>query len=145
MIKFPGDFKFGFSTVGTQHEMGTPGSEFTSDWYLWLHDPENIASGLVSGDLPEHGPGYWDLYKQDHSIARDLGLDAVWITIEWARIFPKPTFDVKVKVDEDGKGSITGVEVDEKAIEELRGLANLAALNHYREILSDLERLGVAF
>ncbi|MDT7902948.1 MAG: family 1 glycosylhydrolase, partial [Caldivirga sp.] len=102
MIKFPGDFKFGFSTVGTQHEMGTPGSEFTSDWYLWLHDPENIASGLVSGDLPEHGPGYWDLYKQDHSIARDLGLDAAWITIEWARIFPKPTFDVKVKVDEDG-------------------------------------------
>ncbi|KUO82972.1 MAG: beta-galactosidase [Caldivirga sp. MG_3] len=142
MIKFPGDFKFGFSTVGTQHEMGTPGSEFTSDWYLWLHDPENIASGLVSGDLPEHGPGYWDLYKQDHSIARDLGLDAAWITIEWARIFPKPTFDVKVKVDEDGKGNITGVEVDEKAIEELRGLANLAALNHYREILSDWKARG---
>jgi len=57
-LKFGKEFKFGFSTVGVQHELGLPGSEFESDWIAWLRNPENIASGLVSGDYSFSGPGY---------------------------------------------------------------------------------------
>jgi len=141
MPKFPSGFRFGFSTVGVQHELGVPGSEFESDWVLWLRDPENIAAGVVSGDDPYSGPGYWGLYKTDHEIASWLGMDAVWITVEWARIFPKPTREVMVKATIEG-GRVESVEVDEKALRELDSLANKSALQRYREIIGDWKSRG---
>ncbi|MCS7145600.1 MAG: beta-galactosidase BgaS [Nitrososphaerota archaeon] len=135
------DFRFGFSTVGVQHEMGTPDSEFSSDWVAWLHDPENIVAGIVSGDRPEDGPGYWGLYKEDHERARSIGMDAAWITVEWARIFPRATFDVKVQEERSG-GVLTRVMVEEKHLKELEKMADMKALNHYREILSDWRSRG---
>ena len=140
-MKFGKDFRFGFSTVGVQHEMGLPGSEFVSDWVVWLHDQENIAAGIVSGDRPEDGPAYWHLYKEDHEKAVSIGMDAAWITIEWARIFPKPTFEVEVPV-EKRDGGIVSVNVDREHVERLRRLANLDALKHYRKILEDWRSRG---
>jgi len=140
-IKLGKDFRFGFSIVGVQHEMGLPGSEFVSDWVLWLHDQENIVSGLVSGDFPENGPGYWHLYRQDHDIAERLGMDAMWITIEWARIFPRPTTDVVVPIDRDSEG-IKGVYIDVEHIEKLRSYADRDALRRYREIIEDWKSRG---
>ena len=76
-FNFPGDFKFGFSMSAFQFEMGLPGSENPySDWWVWVHNPDNICAGVVSGDLPEDGPGYWHLYKVDHDIADRLGLNS---------------------------------------------------------------------
>ncbi|MEM0482983.1 MAG: beta-galactosidase BgaS [Nitrososphaerota archaeon] len=135
------EFKFGFSTVGVQHEMGVPSSAFSSDWVAWLHDPENILAGIVSGDVPENGPGYWRLFRDDHEKARSIGMDAAWITIEWARIFPRPTFDVRVPAERSG-GVITRVLVERRHLEELEKLADMQALNHYREILSDWRSRG---
>ncbi|MGQ9479014.1 MAG: beta-galactosidase BgaS [Thermoproteota archaeon] len=140
-MKFPEYFKFGFSTVGVQHELGTSGSEFDSDWILWLKDPENIAAGIVSGDDPFNGPGYWQYYRTDHSIARSIGMNTAWITVEWARIFPKPTVELGVQVEERDD-RITSVVVDEKHIEMLENLANKDALNHYREIMLDWKQRG---
>ncbi len=141
MPRFPSNFKFGFSTVGVQHELGTPGSEFESDWILWLRDPENIIAGIVSGDDPFKGPGYWDFFRTDHDLASWLGMNAAWITVEWARIFPKPTRDVKVKaVIEEGK--VKSVEVGENALRELDTLANKSALQRYREIIEDWRSRG---
>lgn len=134
-------FKFGFSTVGVQHEMGTPGSEFSSDWVVWLHDPENIMAGIVSGDQPEDGPGYWSLFREDHERARSISMDAAWITIEWARIFPRPTFDVRASV-ERSSGLLSRVSVERRQLEELEKIADMNALNHYREILSDWRERG---
>lgn len=144
-MKFPSDFLFGYSWSGFQFEMGLPGSEIESDWWVWVHDKENIFSGLVSGDLPENGPAYWHLYKKDHDIAESLGMDAMRGGIEWARIFPKPTFDVKVDVEKDENGNIISIDVPERAIEELEKLANMDALNHYREIYSDWKERGKTF
>ena len=135
------EFKFGFSTVGVQHEMGIPGSEFSSDWVAWLHDPENILAGIVSGDSPENGPGYWRLFREDHERARGIGMDAAWITIELARIFPRATLDVKVPVERSG-GVITRVLVEDRHLKELEKIADMSALNHYREILSDWKSRG---
>ena len=56
-LRFPKDFRFGFSEAGFQFEMGLPGSEDpNTDWWVWVHDQENIVAGIVSGDLPENGP-----------------------------------------------------------------------------------------
>nr|3APG_A Chain A, Beta-glucosidase [Pyrococcus furiosus]3APG_B Chain B, Beta-glucosidase [Pyrococcus furiosus]3APG_C Chain C, Beta-glucosidase [Pyrococcus furiosus]3APG_D Chain D, Beta-glucosidase [Pyrococcus furiosus] len=145
MAKFPKNFMFGYSWSGFQFEMGLPGSEVESDWWVWVHDKENIASGLVSGDLPENGPAYWHLYKQDHDIAEKLGMDCIRGGIEWARIFPKPTFDVKVDVEKDEEGNIISVDVPESTIKELEKIANMEALEHYRKIYSDWKERGKTF
>lgn len=138
VYKFPRDFVIGYSCSGFQFEAGLPGGEDpNSDWWVWVHDEENIAAGIVSGDLPENGPGYWHLYKQDHDIAEKLGFNTIRVGIEWSRIFPKPTFDVKVDVEEDRDGNIISVDVPEKALEELDRLANKNAVEHYREMFSD--------
>ncbi|WP_252900446.1 hypothetical protein [Vulcanisaeta sp. JCM 14467] len=53
-LTFPKNFRFGWSQAGFQHEMGIPGDEDpNSDWWVWVHDMDNIVSGLVSGDFPE--------------------------------------------------------------------------------------------
>ncbi len=142
-LKFPKEFIFGFSEAGFQFEMGVPNSEDpNTDWWVWVHDPENIAVGIVSGDLPENGPGYWNLFREDHNIADRLGMDGARIGIEWSRIFPKPTFDVRVSTEIDRDGNILYVDVDEKALEELDRIANKEAVNHYREMLSNWKNRG---
>jgi beta-galactosidase len=140
-LKFNKGFGLGFSTAGFQHEMGLRGSEYESDWYLWVHDPENITAGIVSGDLPENGPGYWDLFSTDHSIAQSLGMDIARLGLEWARIFPRPTFGVKVRVEEE-KGEIRAVEVQEPALKEMDSLANRGAVERYSQILRDWKSRG---
>ncbi|MEM3926424.1 MAG: beta-galactosidase BgaS [Desulfurococcaceae archaeon] len=139
--KLPREFYFGFSTAGFQHEMGMPGSEYMSDWYIWVHDLENIMAGIVSGDLPENGPGYWELYQVDHDIAQRIGMNTARIGIEWARIFPEPTVDINVDIDEDDEG-IKRVILDEKHLAELDERADKKAVERYRQILSDLRERG---
>jgi len=141
-FKFGKDFVFGFSESGFQFEMGLPGSEYESDWWIWVHDPENIAAGIVSGDLPENGPAYWHLYRQDHDWADRLGMDAARLGVEWARIFPKPTFDVPARVETDKEGNVVYVEVPERSLEELDRIANREAVQHYREIFADWRGRG---
>jgi len=78
----PKGFLLGFSESGFQFEMGLPGSEDpNSDWWVWVHDHENMLSGVVSGDLPENGPGYWNLYKVDHDLAFKLGMNCARIGV----------------------------------------------------------------
>jgi len=128
-------FLFGFSESGFQFEMGLPGSEDpNSDWWIWIHDRDNIFAGIVSGDYPENGAGYWDLYKIDHGIACFLGMRIARLGIEWSRIFPKPTLDVRVDVSIDESGDIVSIDISHKAIEELDKLANKQAVSRYMEI-----------
>lgn len=134
--KFGKEFKFGFSTVGVQHEMGLPNSEFVSDWTIWLNDEENIVAGVVSGDKPENGPGYWHLYREDHDRAKSIGMDAAWITIEWARLFPKPTLEISIPVDKD-KNGIKFTGIDYEHIKKLDEYVNKKAVDHYKNILRD--------
>ncbi|MEM0305198.1 MAG: family 1 glycosylhydrolase, partial [Saccharolobus sp.] len=112
MYTFPKSFKFGWSQAGFQSEMGIPGSEDpNSDWYVWVHDKENIASGLVSGDFPENGPAYWSNYKVFHENAGKIGLNIARIGVEWSRIFPKP-----LPKPEELKDNITHVEINENEL-----------------------------
>ena len=144
-LGFPKGFLWGVSASGFQFEMGDPsgdGLDPNTDWFAWVHDERNIKSGVVSGDLPENGVAYWKLYRQDHSLARRLGLNAYRIGIEWSRIFPKSTVDVSIEVERASDGGVALVNVDSKAIEKLGERACVAALKHYRAIIEDLKERG---
>lgn len=140
-----GEFLWGVSASGFQFEMGYPsgkGVDANTDWFVWVHDAENIRRGIVSGDFPENGVNYWSLYAKDHELARRLGLNAYRIGLEWSRIFPKSTVAVGVGVERASDGNIASVAVDDKTLEELDGLADKDALNHYRRIIGDLRAKG---
>jgi len=143
---FPQKFLWGASNSGFQFEMGDSAGlnvDSGSDWYLWVHDKTNIEKGVVSGDLPENGVDYWNLYKEDHNIARRLGLNAYRIGIEWSRIFPKSTAAVKVEFEKAADGSFAKIEVDDAALKRLDEVADKVAVNHYRAMIEDLRNKGI--
>lgn len=142
---FPDGFLWGVSSSGFQFEMGDPtgrGVDPNTDWYAWVHDPVNIQKGVVSGDLPENGVEYWNLYRKDHEIAGSLGLNAHRIGIEWSRIFPKSTSAVEVGLERATDGGIARIEIGESSIEKLEEAANKEALDHYRDMIEDLRSRG---
>ncbi len=55
--RFPEGFLWGTATSAFQVEMGRGPPATKSDWFAWVHDEENIATGRVSGDTPLDGPG----------------------------------------------------------------------------------------
>ncbi|RLG79985.1 MAG: glycoside hydrolase family 1 protein [Thermoprotei archaeon] len=142
-MKIPKEFMLGASLSSFQFEGGFRGDEDpNNDWWIWVHDWENIIAGIVSGDFPENGPGYWRLFRQDHDLAEKLGMNTLRVGIEWSRIFPRPTFDVKVTVDKDEDGNILHVDIDEKALAKLDEIADQDAVKHYIEMYSDWKNRG---
>ncbi|HID90514.1 TPA: glycoside hydrolase family 1 protein [Candidatus Bathyarchaeota archaeon] len=142
---FPENFLWGVSISGFQFEMGDPGGrnvDPNTDWYVWVHDPRNVERGIVSGDLPEKGVDYWDLFRKDHEMAESLGLNAYRLGTEWSRIFPESTSAVEVGVDRSPDGHIARIDVDDSALERLDGLARREALDHYRDVITDLRARG---
>ncbi len=143
-IVFPKSFRFGWSQAGFQFEMGVPGDEDpNSDWFVWVHDKDNIAAGLVSGDLPENGPGYWSLYRVFHGNAVRMGLDVARLNVEWSRVFPKPMPEPSQGNVEVRGDAVVMVDVDERDLKRLDEVANRAAVEHYREIFNDLRNRGI--
>ncbi|MDH5792785.1 MAG: family 1 glycosylhydrolase, partial [Candidatus Bathyarchaeota archaeon] len=129
----PEGFLWGTATAAFQVEMGRGDPSTQSDWYAWVHDADNIACGRVSGDLPEDGPGFWELYHVDFRLAREeLGNNAVRLSLDWSRIFPRSTEKAEVAVERDGFGNVSGVDVDEEAMRGLREMADGAAVQRYR-------------
>ncbi len=140
---FGKDFLFGVSMSGFQFEMGGEDStDPNSDWFMWVRDGVNIASGLVSGDLPEDGVDYWNKFKGDHDLMREFGIGAVRIGIEWSRIFPSSTKGVEVEVERDGS-AIKSVKITKEDLKELEKLANMEAVERYKEIMKDIKGKGM--
>jgi len=141
---FPKDFLFGASMSGFQVEMGYAKGDLdpNTDWFVWVREPENLINGVVSGHLPEYGVGYWYNFPTIHKLASDFGMNVLRTNIEWSRIFPRPTFDVKVRVEQT-ESTITSVQIDERALRELDELADKEAVEHYREIFSDMRKKGL--
>lgn len=141
---FPKDFLFGASMSGFQVEMGYGKNDVdpNTDWFVWVRDAENLINGVVSGHLPEYGVGYWYNFPTIHKLAADFGMNVLRTNVEWSRIFPNPTFDVPVKVVQDESG-IKSVQIDEKTLRSLDELANKEAVEHYREIFSDMRKKGL--
>jgi len=142
--RFPQGFLWGTAISSFQVEMGRGEICPHSDMYVWYHDANNIAEGRVSGDFPEDGPGFWELYREDLELARNrLGNNAIRLSFDWSRIFPRSTEEVPVDVTHDKAGNIQSVNITGDAVKGLRNLANERAVSRYREILSEARRLGL--
>jgi len=87
---------------------------------------------LVSGDLPENGPGYWGNYKAFHDAAQRMGLKIARLNTEWSRLFPSRM----------PKSLGAGTEEDLRALDKA---ADGQAVAHYREIFSELKSRGMYF
>jgi len=139
---FNDDFLLGFSISGFQSEMGISDNDENSDWWKWVHDKNNIRTGIVSGDFPEHGVAYWDLYRTYNEIARSLGSNAFRLGLEWTRLFPNAAPEIKVDVTEDGS-DIVSIDVTENTLNEMDKIVNKRALNHYRDIFENVIENGM--
>jgi len=138
-------FLWGTSESGFQFEMGDRQGLYVdrgTDWYAWTHSRVAVRRGLVSGDLPEDGPDYWELYASDHDLLEGLGASGYRLGVEWSRIFPEPTFGVDVDVERRG-GLITGVEVSRSVLYALDSMADAEAVQHYADVVADLRARGV--
>lgn len=138
----PEKFLWGVSISGFQFEMGDKEGKYVdsnSDWFAWVHDQVNIRNKIVSGDFPENGINYWELYRKDHKLARGLGLNAFRLNIEWSRIFPKPTYEVSVGIERDSSSCISKIDITQSDLEKLENNADLEALQHYEEIIKNIK------
>jgi beta-galactosidase len=131
---FPDGFFWGTAIAGFQTEAGKGrNADPMSDWYVWTHDPGNIADRTVSGDLPEDGPGHWARFRSDLDLVADqLHNNAFRFSIEWSRIFPRSTEGIEV-----------GNRIDEGDLQRLDRLANGQAVHHYRKVLDAAAKRGI--
>ncbi|MGQ4832711.1 MAG: beta-galactosidase BgaS [Candidatus Asgardarchaeia archaeon] len=135
------NFLWGASESGFQFEMGDKEKKSldpNTDWFAWVHDEENIKNKIVSGDLPENGIDYWDLFKIDHKIAKELGMNAYRIGIEWSRIL-NDVHDIEIytEVNED-TNLFEKIVIEEEDLEKLLKRVNKKNVERYREIIEDL-------
>ena len=128
---FPPGFLWGTAVSAFQTEAGAdPASNDPgTDWWTWVRDPAGIASKRVSGDLPEDGPGSYDLYGTDLRLAHKLKTNAYRMSIEWSRIFPRST-----------QGVDTSGGIDEGVLRQLDALADQDAVAHYRRVLETVRK-----
>jgi beta-galactosidase len=139
---FPDDFLFGVATAGFQNDPGCPtlpASECIdagSDWYQFVTSPEVRASrrSYLSGDPLSLGPGSYELYEKDFDLVKDgLSGNAVRLSLEWSRIFPRATFGVEgfaaLRAQADGK-ALAHYHAVLRALKQ-RGLTPLVTLHHY--------------
>jgi len=137
-------FLWGTASSGFQVEMGASAEDTdpNTDWFIWARDEANVERGVVSGGLPENGPGFWRYYKQDLALAaRKLNNNAVRLSVEWSRIFPEPTTGILAERTYDHRGNLVRVEITQETMKELEQKANQKAVQRYREILREAMKL----
>ena len=142
--KFPDGFLWGTAISSFQVEMGRGEPSDKTDWWAWVHDKGIKEEGIVSGDTPLDGPGFWELYDEDFRIMReDLGCQSVRLSIDWGRLFPESTEDIEVPVSVDKHGNVYAVAIDESVIEKLSSRVKKDAVKRYREILESARDHGL--
>ena len=143
---FPKDFVFGSAIAGFQVDMGcltVPAAQCedrASDWYQWITTPRILNNPLLfmSKEAPSAGPGFYETYEKDLDRAAgqgesELGGNALRLSIEWSRIFPRPTFNVNSHASLKAIASADGIDFYHRlfAAMKKRGLRPFVTVNHY--------------
>jgi len=143
---FPGNFVFGSAIAGFQVDMGCPTTpaaqceDRASDWYQWITTARIVDNPVLfmSKDPPSSGPGFYELFDSDLALASgqgesQLGNDAIRLSIEWSRIFPRPTFGVSTHASLKALASADGIAFYHRLFASMkkRGLRPFATVNHY--------------
>jgi beta-glucosidase len=82
MRRFPEGFLFGTATSATQVE----GSQPDSDWAAWAREPGHVKDGVHPDDCGDH----WNDFTRHIELAQEIGLNAHRLSLDWARIEPRP-------------------------------------------------------
>ena len=142
---FPRRFAFGTAIAGFQVDMGCPTiarascEDRASDWYQWITTPRLLHNPLLfmSKDPPHTGPGFFETYEQDLDRVAGkeeggLGNDALRLSIEWSRIFPRATWG-KDGAELAALASPEGVAFYHRLFGAMkaRGITPFVTLNHY--------------
>lgn len=77
---FPPGFLWGVSTAAHQVE----GGNYNNQWSAW-----EAAGRIKSGDCSGRACDWWTSAERDFDLARDLGLNALRLSVEWSRIEPQ--------------------------------------------------------
>ncbi len=104
-LKFPAGFLWGTSSAAHQVE----GANFNSDWWLFEQAPGHIQDGDSSLVACDH----YRRFREDFALLRQMNNNAHRLSIEWARVEPRP-------------GEFDSGQID-----------------HYRAVLSELRAQGI--
>jgi beta-glucosidase len=109
-LKIPEGFLLGAAAAAHQVE----GNNMNSDWWYW----EKQGKVPKSGDACDH----YNRYEEDFQIAKDIGLNAFRISIEWARIEPV-----------ENQWDKTAIEHYRKVLKKMKelGLTRMVTLHHF--------------
>lgn len=90
------------------------GEDKNSDWWMYEEMGRLPKSGLACD--------HYNRFEQDFDLAKQVGLNAMRISVEWSRIEP-----------EEGKWSVTGLEHYKKVLKKLKDLnfARMVTLHHF--------------
>jgi len=143
---FPRDFLFGSAVAGFQVDMGCPTvaaaecEDRASDWYQFITTPRIVDNPLLfmSKDPPATGPGFYELFEKDLDLAAgqgpsQLGGGALRLSIEWSRIFPRPTFGVNSHASLKALADPKGLSFYHRlfAAAKKRGMKPFVTVSHY--------------
>lgn len=80
-LRFPEGFRWGVATSSHQFEGGNTNNQ----WYAWER-----AGRIKSGDTADVACDWWNSAERDFDLAQELGLNALRLSLEWARVEPRP-------------------------------------------------------
>jgi beta-glucosidase len=81
MLSFPADFLWGVATASHQYE----GDNTNNQWYVWER-----AGFIKTGEVSGRACDWWKNAERDFDLARQMGLNALRLSLEWSRIEPRP-------------------------------------------------------
>jgi beta-glucosidase/6-phospho-beta-glucosidase/beta-galactosidase len=143
---FPRGFVFGTAIAGFQVDMGCPTlaaascEDRASDWYQWITTPRILNNPILfmSKDAPATAPGFFETYDADLALASgqrpgELGNDAMRLSIEWSRVFPRATFGVTGHAALRAIASREGIDYYHRVFAAMkrRGMKPFVTVNHY--------------
>lgn len=98
MIKFPDNFYFGSATSATQCEGAyNRDGKGLNIWDLWSDkEPHRFFNGVLSYDTST----FYDNYKDDIKLLKDIGHNSFRTSISWSRLFQKGYGEINEKAVE---------------------------------------------
>src|SRR5262249_54969784 len=79
-LRFPPGFRWGISTSAYQVE----GGDTPSQWHAW-----EAAGRIKTGDVRGLACDWWANAERDMDLARDMGVNALRLSLDWARCEPR--------------------------------------------------------
>lgn len=90
------------------------GNNDNNNWYAWEHTlNEDQQATIHNNDKSGAAADHWNRYPQDIQLMKDLGMNAYRFSVEWSKIEPE------------------------------RGLINVAAIQHYHDLVDSLLAEGM--